>query len=85
MTSLKGLYYGPSKPSRTAVNADNTIIVIDAEIVMTGSSHFTKAAQETNAEHMLIVRDNALAAQDTHNRQAPRQHRQPDVGRGVGR
>jgi hypothetical protein len=65
--------------------ADNTIIVIDGEIVKTGSVHFTKAAQGDHAEHVPIVRDNALAARYTHNWQAHRQHGQPYVGRGVGR
>ena len=41
--------------------AHNKVIVIDGEIVLTGSFNFTKAAQEKNAENLLIIRDPALA------------------------
>jgi phosphatidylserine/phosphatidylglycerophosphate/cardiolipin synthase-like enzyme len=44
---------------------------------------FTKAAQEKNAENVVIIRDKALAAQYTQNWQAHRQHSAPCVGRGV--
>ena len=41
--------------------AHNKVIVIDVEIVITGSFNFTKAAQERNAENLLVIRDRALA------------------------
>ena len=63
--------------------AHNKVIVIDGETVLTGSFNFTKAAQEKNAENLLIIRDPALAAQYTQNWDAHRQHSQPYVGRGV--
>ena len=63
--------------------AHNKVIVIDGETVVTGSFNFTKAAQEKNAENLLIIRDPALAAQYTQNWDAHRQHSQPYVGRGV--
>ena len=63
--------------------AHNKVIVIDGETVLTGSFNFTKAAQEKNAENLLIIRDPALAAQYTKNWDAHRQHSQPYVGRGV--
>jgi hypothetical protein len=44
---------------------------------------FTKAAQEKNAENVLIIRDQAVAAQDPQNWDAHRQHSQAYVGRGV--
>jgi phosphatidylserine/phosphatidylglycerophosphate/cardiolipin synthase-like enzyme len=47
--------------------AHNKVIVIDGELVITGSFNFTKAAQEKNAENLLILRDLALAAQYTKN------------------
>jgi phosphatidylserine/phosphatidylglycerophosphate/cardiolipin synthase-like enzyme len=37
--------------------AHNKVIVIDGETVLTGSFNFTKAAQEKNAENLLIIRD----------------------------
>jgi phosphatidylserine/phosphatidylglycerophosphate/cardiolipin synthase-like enzyme len=61
----------------------NKVIVIDGEIVLTGSFNFTKAAQTQNAENLLIIRDPALAAQYTQNWETHRQHSQPYVGRGV--
>lgn len=39
----------------------NKIIIIDRETVITGSFNFTKAAEEKNAENVLIIRDKALA------------------------
>jgi phosphatidylserine/phosphatidylglycerophosphate/cardiolipin synthase-like enzyme len=63
--------------------AHNKIIVIDGELVLTGSFNFTKAAQEKNAENLLIIRDPTLAAQYTQNWETHRQHSQPYVGRGV--
>jgi phosphatidylserine/phosphatidylglycerophosphate/cardiolipin synthase-like enzyme len=61
----------------------NRGIVVDGETVISGSLIFTKAAQEKNAENVLIIRDQALAAQYTQNWQAQAQHGQPYVGRGV--
>jgi phosphatidylserine/phosphatidylglycerophosphate/cardiolipin synthase-like enzyme len=61
----------------------NKVIVIDGEVVITGSFNFTKAAQEKNAENLLIIKDQALAARYTENWQAHRQHSQPYVGRGM--
>jgi len=45
--------------------AHNKVMIIDGETVLTGSFNFTKAAQEKNAENLLIIRDAALAAQYT--------------------
>lgn len=61
----------------------NKVMIIDGETIITGSFNFTKAAQEKNAENLLTIRDQALAAQYTRNWQAHRQHSQPSVGRGV--
>jgi phosphatidylserine/phosphatidylglycerophosphate/cardiolipin synthase-like enzyme len=60
-------------------------MIIDGETVITGSFNFTKAAQEKNAENVLIIRDQALAAQYTKNWRVHAQHSQPYVGRGVAR
>jgi phosphatidylserine/phosphatidylglycerophosphate/cardiolipin synthase-like enzyme len=57
----------------------------DAETVVGRSFNFTKATQEKNAENLLIIRDQALAAQYTQNWQAHAEHSQPSVGRGVRR
>ena len=41
--------------------AHNKIMIIDKEIVITGSFNFTKAAEEKNAENLLIIRNKDLA------------------------
>lgn len=46
----------------TVAIAHNKVMVIDDEVVVTGSFNFTKAAQSKNAENVLIVTDKALAA-----------------------
>jgi phosphatidylserine/phosphatidylglycerophosphate/cardiolipin synthase-like enzyme len=43
--------------------AHNKIMVIDKEIVITGSFNFTKAAEEKNAENLLILKSKELASQ----------------------
>ncbi|WP_246562449.1 phospholipase D family protein [Rickettsiella endosymbiont of Dermanyssus gallinae] len=41
--------------------AHNKIMIIDGQEVITGSFNFTKAAQNKNAENVLIIRDPILA------------------------
>ncbi|MEN6350371.1 MAG: phospholipase D family protein [Syntrophomonas sp.] len=41
--------------------AHNKIMIIDKEIVITGSFNFTKAAEEKNAENLLILKNKELA------------------------
>jgi phosphatidylserine/phosphatidylglycerophosphate/cardiolipin synthase-like enzyme len=65
--------------------AHNKVMIIDGETVLTGSFNFTKAAQEKNAENLLIILDAALAAEYTQNWETHRQHSQPYVGRGAVR
>jgi phosphatidylserine/phosphatidylglycerophosphate/cardiolipin synthase-like enzyme len=38
-------------------------MVIDGRTVLTGSFNFTKAAEDNNAENLLVIEDGALAAQ----------------------
>ena len=42
--------------------AHNKILIIDGEIVITGSFNLSKAAEEKNAENLLVMRDKELAA-----------------------
>jgi phosphatidylserine/phosphatidylglycerophosphate/cardiolipin synthase-like enzyme len=42
--------------------AHNKIIIVDEETVITGSFNFTKAAEEKNAENLLIIKSKKLAA-----------------------
>jgi phosphatidylserine/phosphatidylglycerophosphate/cardiolipin synthase-like enzyme len=41
--------------------AHNKIIIIDKTTTITGSFNFTKAAQERNAENLLIIRSREIA------------------------
>jgi len=54
--------------------AHNKVIVIDDHTVITGSFNFTKAAEEHNAENLLILHDSALAARYTVNWKAHLAH-----------
>jgi phosphatidylserine/phosphatidylglycerophosphate/cardiolipin synthase-like enzyme len=54
--------------------AHNKIMVIDDKVVVTGSFNFTKAAEENNAENLLVIQDPALAAKYTTNWQAHLKH-----------
>jgi phosphatidylserine/phosphatidylglycerophosphate/cardiolipin synthase-like enzyme len=63
--------------------AYNKVMVIDGETVLTGSFNFTKAAQDKNAENVVIIRDSTLAAQYTQNWETHRQPSHAYVGRGV--
>jgi phosphatidylserine/phosphatidylglycerophosphate/cardiolipin synthase-like enzyme len=42
-------------------------MIVDGEVSITGSFDFTKAAQKKSAENLLIIHDQALAAQYTAN------------------
>lgn len=41
--------------------AHNKILIVDAEIVQTGSFNYTNAAQKRNAENIIIIQDKQLA------------------------
>jgi phosphatidylserine/phosphatidylglycerophosphate/cardiolipin synthase-like enzyme len=54
--------------------AHNKIIIIDGTTVVTGSFNFTKAAEERNAENLLVLRSKELAGYYTQNWQRHREH-----------
>jgi phosphatidylserine/phosphatidylglycerophosphate/cardiolipin synthase-like enzyme len=54
--------------------AHNKIIIIDRSVVITGSFNFTKAAEEKNAENLLIIRSKELAKPYLDNWQRHRNH-----------
>jgi phosphatidylserine/phosphatidylglycerophosphate/cardiolipin synthase-like enzyme len=47
--------------------AHNKVMIIDGETVITGSFNFTKAAEERNAENILVIKDKSLAAKYVEN------------------
>jgi phosphatidylserine/phosphatidylglycerophosphate/cardiolipin synthase-like enzyme len=57
--------------------AHNKVMVIDEATVITGSFNFTKAAEEHNAENLLIIRNPVLAARYTDNWNKHLEHSPP--------
>jgi len=54
--------------------AHNKVIVIDGETTITGSFNYTKAAEKSNAENIIIINNNNLAQLYENNWQLHRQH-----------
>ncbi|MDA8084064.1 MAG: phospholipase D family protein [Nitrospiraceae bacterium] len=61
--------------------AHNKIMIIDKETVVTGSFNFTKAAEEKNAENLLILKSKELAAQYADNWRKHQKHSENYEGR----
>jgi len=61
--------------------AHNKIMILDGQTVITGSFNFTKAAEESNAENLLIIRDPAIADMYTQNWKAHAEHSRPYEGK----
>ena len=57
--------------------AHNKVMIIDGVTVMTGSFNFTSAAEDKNAENLLVVHDKALAKQYRDNWNKHQQHSEP--------
>jgi len=57
--------------------AHNKIMIIDKRTVITGSFNFTKAAEERNAENLLVIRSKELAKIYLENWQRHREHSEP--------
>jgi len=56
--------------------AHNKIIIIDGYLVLTGSFNFTRAAEENNAENLLVLNDPVLAKEYIANWYAHERHSQ---------
>jgi phosphatidylserine/phosphatidylglycerophosphate/cardiolipin synthase-like enzyme len=54
--------------------AHNKVMIVDRETVITGSFNFTKAAEEKNAENLLIIRNKELAKVYMDNWQKHKEH-----------
>ena len=61
--------------------AHNKVIVIDRATVITGSFNFTKAAEQKNAENLLILHDKTLAKQYAENWKVHEEHSEVYGGR----
>lgn len=64
--------------------AHNKVMVIDGTTVITGSFNFTRAAEEHNAENLLVLQDASLADQYAGNWRIHARHSSPYAGRGAG-
>ena len=72
----------PIKIDSAHAIAHNKVIIIDGETVITGSFNFTKAAEENNAENLLVVHDRKLAEGYTSNWEEHERHSEVYQGRG---
>jgi len=61
--------------------AHSKIMIVDDTTVITGSFNFTKAAEESNAENLLVLHSRELAARYLENWTAHQAHSQPYAGR----
>jgi phosphatidylserine/phosphatidylglycerophosphate/cardiolipin synthase-like enzyme len=61
--------------------AHNKIMIIDKETVITGSFNFTKAAEEKNAENLLIIKNRDMAGIYIKNWNDHRNHSDPFIGK----
>jgi phosphatidylserine/phosphatidylglycerophosphate/cardiolipin synthase-like enzyme len=71
----------PVTVDREHAIAHNKIMVIDRERVITGSFNFSRAAQEKNAENLLVITDAAQAQRYTRNWQFHAEHSERYAGR----
>ncbi len=67
----------PTRVDAAHAIAHNKIIIIDNEVVITGSFNFTKAAEQKNAENLLVIHSRELAARYTDNWQRHEGHSEP--------
>jgi phosphatidylserine/phosphatidylglycerophosphate/cardiolipin synthase-like enzyme len=72
----------PVKIDSVHAIAHNKVMVIDGETVITGSFNFTKAAEENNAENLLVIQDKKLAERYTKNWEDHAKHSEVFVVRG---
>ena len=57
--------------------AHNKIMIIDDQVVITGSYNFTRAAEKSNAENVVIIESAPIARKYLQNWQKHRSHSQP--------
>ena len=74
----------PRKIDAKHAIAHNKIMVIDGQTVITGSFNFTTAAEEHNAENLLVIRSPDLAAKYTANWKVHADHSDAYAGRTEG-
>ena len=63
------------------VIAHNKVMVIDKTMVITGSFNFTRAAEEKNAENLLVIRSKEIARGYIENWERHKEHSESYGGR----
>jgi phosphatidylserine/phosphatidylglycerophosphate/cardiolipin synthase-like enzyme len=71
----------PTRVDAQHANAHNKVMIIDRQVVLTGSFNFTRQAETSNAENLLVIRSPELARQYTANWQLHAEHSDPYAGR----
>ena len=61
--------------------AQNKVMIIDGETVITGIPNFTKAAEDKIAENLMVIKDKAFAEKFTKNWQEHEKHSEALTGR----
>ena len=61
--------------------AQNKVMIIDGETVITGIPNFTKAAEDKIAENLMVIKDKAFAEKFTKNWQEHEKHSEAFTGR----
>ncbi|HEY0074493.1 MAG TPA: phospholipase D family protein [Abditibacteriaceae bacterium] len=79
-TFLKNAGIHTSIDAKHAI-AHNKVIIIDSDKVVTGSFNFSKAAEESNAENLLILHSKPLAAEYERNFRAHLEHSEDYEGK----
>ena len=62
--------------------AHNKVMIIDAQVVITGSFNFTEQAEHANAENLLVIHDRLARAPTWPTGTTTRSHSHPYTGRG---
>jgi phosphatidylserine/phosphatidylglycerophosphate/cardiolipin synthase-like enzyme len=75
----------PIKIDAAHAIAHNKVIIVDGETVISGSFNFTRAAEDRNAENLLVIRDKTLAEKYIRNWQEHAGHSQPFIGKAEGK
>ncbi len=72
----------PTKIDSAHAIAHKKVMIIDGETVIAGSFNFTKAAEDNNAENLLVVHDCKLVERYTKNWEEHAKHSEAYAGRG---
>ena len=71
----------PTKIDAAHAIAHNKVMIVDGETVITGSFNSTKAAEEKNAENLLVIKDKVLATKYIENWKVHAGHSEIYTGR----